>query len=95
MADDGELAEAAAAAAPAGAPWAGLLQVGMALLEQMAGASRGGAPAGQATAGGLSRSLVTRDERTGETYLKVPVPKPEVLDQALRAVGALLESLRQ
>jgi hypothetical protein len=38
---------------------------------------------------------MARDERTGETYLKVPVPKPEVLDQALRAVGALLESLRK
>jgi hypothetical protein len=38
---------------------------------------------------------VTRDERTGETFLKLPVPKPEVLEQALKAVGSLLESLRK
>jgi hypothetical protein len=36
-----------------------------------------------------------RDERSGETYLKVPMPQPEVLEQALRAVGTLLESLRR
>jgi hypothetical protein len=35
---------------------------------------------------------VTRDERTGETYVKLPVPPPEVLDRALQAFGALLES---
>ena len=91
--EEGELAEAGAAA-PAD-PWSGLLQVGMALLQQMAGASRSPGATGQPAAGGLGRSLVMRDERTGETYLKVPVPKPEVLDQALKAVGALLESLRQ
>jgi hypothetical protein len=93
-AEECELVEAETTA-PAADPWSGLLQVGMALLQQMAGASRGGGAAGQPTAGGLGRSLVMRDEQTGETYLKVPVPKPEVLDQALKAVGALLESLRQ
>jgi hypothetical protein len=36
-----------------------------------------------------------RDDRTGETYLKLPVPKPEVLEQALQAVEALLQSLRK
>jgi hypothetical protein len=43
----------------------------------------------------LIQSLVQRDEQTGETYLKLPVPSPEVLDQALKAVGTLLESLRK
>jgi hypothetical protein len=38
---------------------------------------------------------VVHDERTGERYLKLPVPPPDVLDQALRAVGTLLESLRR
>jgi hypothetical protein len=38
---------------------------------------------------------VVRDERTGETYLKVPVPSSEALEQALKAVGTLLESLRR
>ena len=36
-----------------------------------------------------------RDEKTGETYLKLPVPTTEILDKALRAVGSLLESLRK
>ena len=74
----------AVAAAPAD-PWTGLLQAGMALLQQFA--------AKPAAGGGLS-SLVRRDERTGETYLKMPAPKPEVLDQALQAVQALLQGLR-
>ena len=37
----------------------------------------------------------SRDEHTGETYLKLPVPSSEVLDQALRAVAGLLEGLRK
>ena len=57
----------------------------MALLQQFA--------AKPAAGGGLA-SLVNRDERTGETYLKVPVAKPEVLDQALKAFETLLQSLR-
>ena len=60
----------------------------MALLQQFAGAARPGAAAGPAS------SLVQRDERTGEAYLKVPMPKPEVLDQALQAIQTLLRSLR-
>jgi superfamily II DNA or RNA helicase len=90
----GDAEEAAATGpTPAADPWAGLLQVGMALLQQMTSGGNGKG-AGSALAGGAA-SLVTRDERTGETYLKLPVPKPEVLDQALRAIGTLLESLRK
>ncbi len=74
-----------------GDPWSGLLQVGMALLQQLAGASGNGTGNGQGTKAG---SAVVRDERTGETYLKVPLPQPEVLEGVLKSVGALLESLR-
>jgi hypothetical protein len=84
-------APAAAAPTPAADPWAGLLQSGMALLQQLAGAARPGANG----AGGPGLSLVRRDEQTGETYLRLPMPRPEVLDQALQAFGALLESLRR
>jgi superfamily II DNA or RNA helicase len=80
-------------------PWSGLLQAGMALLQQLAGGSRGNAAPAGAPAGGVAaasvQSLVTRDERTGETYVKLPVPPPEVLDRALDAFGALLQSLRR
>ena len=74
-------------------PWAGLLQVGVALLQQLSGPRDGGA-SGQAAAP-TAKSLVVHDERTGERYVKLPVPPPEVLDQALRAAGALLEGLRR
>lgn len=84
--------------APANDVWTGLLQAGMGLLQQLSTAS-GGRSAGRSESskplGGPMASLVKRDAQTGETYLKLPVPSPEVLDQALRAVGALLESLRK
>src|SRR5262245_30888755 len=82
-----------AAAGPAADPWSGLLQAGMALLQQLSGAV-----GNRSTASSPSQplaSLMQRDERTGETFLKVPMPRPEVLNQALKAVGALLESLRK
>jgi superfamily II DNA or RNA helicase len=87
-----------AAALPAADPWAGLLQNGLALLEQFTAAVRPGAAAGQgngAAAKVPGLSLVTRDERTGETYLKLPMPSPEVLDKALQAFGMLLQGLRK
>lgn len=68
-------------------PWTGLLQAGMSLLQQGAGTPRGGAAAGAA-------SFVRRDDKTGESYLHLPVPKPEVLDQAVKAFAALLEGWR-
>jgi superfamily II DNA or RNA helicase len=83
-------ARATPAPSPVADPLAGLLQSGVALLQQLAGAARPGAD-GQTRAG---LSLVRQDEQTGETYLRLPMPKPEMLDQALQAFGALLESLR-
>jgi superfamily II DNA or RNA helicase len=77
-------------------PWSGLLQMGMALLQQLAGAagnrSAKGPNGGASPPGGSP--LVVRDERTGTSYVKVPLPKPDVLENALKAVGALLEGLR-
>jgi superfamily II DNA/RNA helicase len=96
-ADDDAVA-VGSAATPAADPWSGLLQAGMALLQQVASAARNGTSAGRAAEARPSsvvQSLVQRDERTGESYLKLPVPSPEVLDQALQAVGTLLESLRK
>jgi superfamily II DNA or RNA helicase len=94
---DDEAVAAGIALVPAADPWSGLLQTGMALLQQVASAARVGASgrtAADSLSGSLVQSLLQRDERTGETYLKLPMPKPEVLDEALRAVGTLLESLR-
>ena len=70
-------------------PIANLLQTGIAFLQELATVARPGSPSMR----GLS--FVSRDERTGETYLKVPIPKPEVLDKAPEAISALLESFRR
>jgi superfamily II DNA or RNA helicase len=79
---------------PASDPWSGLFQTGLALLQQLTTPSdpREADPTGN---GPVPRSLVQRDEQTGETYLKLPVPPPEILNQALQAFGALLQSLRK
>jgi hypothetical protein len=82
-----------AASAPSDDPLAGLLQTGLVLLEQLAQAvTRPQADPGGATPG---LTLVQRDQRTGQSYLKIPVPSPEVLDRALSAIGALLERYRK
>jgi superfamily II DNA or RNA helicase len=73
---------------PPASPWAGLLQVGAALLQQFAAGSQ--APSGNGTA-----SMVRRDEQTGEPYIRLPVPPPEVLNQALGALQALLQSMQR
>ena len=77
--------ETAVRTAPASDAWSGLLQAGMALARQLADASKA-----QPSADGLVR----RDERTGETYLRLPVPSPEVVQQALQVVGAFLQSFQ-
>ncbi|HEV3204089.1 MAG TPA: DEAD/DEAH box helicase, partial [Gemmataceae bacterium] len=79
-------------------PWAGLFQVGMALVQQLTGnapptSDEKNPPSLQTEK--LVQSLLAKDHRTGETYLKLPVPAPEVLDQALRALSEVLENLRR
>jgi hypothetical protein len=66
----------------------------MALLQQLAVAGSGGSPPPSGN-GPAPRSLVHRDEKTGETYLKLPVPSPEVVNQALQAFGELLKNFQK
>jgi superfamily II DNA or RNA helicase len=89
---DSEPETALTAALAATDPWSSLLQTGMALLQQFATAAR---PAGGRAKAIASGPQVERDPKTGAAYFKVPVPPPEILDQALKAVGALLEGLRR
>jgi superfamily II DNA or RNA helicase len=81
-----------------GNPWAGLLQMGLNILEQLAAQQGQSSQAGNSQARGQSRatglSIVHRDERTGESYMKLPVPSREVLEQALGAIGAILEKFK-
>ncbi|MBI1913642.1 MAG: DEAD/DEAH box helicase [Planctomycetes bacterium] len=86
--------------APATDPWSGLLQAGMALLQQVVGASKGASSPEKTKPDGKTRapaapSLLARDEKTGETFLKLPVPPPDMLEQLIRGVGSLLEGLRK
>ena len=82
----------AAASSPSatGDLWSALLTTGLSVLEQLAVTSRATPATGTS---GLS--FVRRDERTGESYLRFPVPSHEVLDRALGAVAALLEGYRK
>jgi len=75
-------------------PWSGFLETGLSLLQQLAATSRPSDPRASAAAS-PGVSLVHRDERTGESYLKLPMPKPEVLDQMFTALGAVLERFRK
>ena len=76
-------------------PWAGLLQQGAALLQHLAAATSGVGGRGAAAASGNGQSFIGRDASTGESYLRIPMPAPEVLDQALRTLSTLLDSLRR
>jgi len=85
---------ASAALAAGGDPWAGLLQTGLAVLEQLAAAARPDSASAK-HAGSSVGSLISRDQRSGQSYLQIPVPSPEVLDRALGAFGALLDRFRR
>ena len=95
---DGDGEQRATAAQPAGGqpadPWAGLLQTGLAVLEQLASSVRP-TPTQPKDAAAPGLSFVARDDRTGENYLRIPMPTPEVLDRALGAIGALLERFKR
>ena len=77
-------------AAPAD-PWSGLLQTGLSVLQQLA-AGKSSSASGKES-GGLN--IVHRDPQTGETYLKIPAPSPEVVDRILGAVSSFFEQLRK
>jgi hypothetical protein len=71
-------------------PWTGLLQAGLELLGRLA------APADSSERTGRAPLPFERerDERTGQTYLKIRMPEPAVVDRVADALQALLASLR-
>ncbi len=71
-------------------PWSGLLQAGMSLLQHLAVPN-----ANPGTPAGIAMPRMQRDEQTGESYFRLPAPKPEVLEQALSAIAKLLEGFRK
>ena len=69
--------------------WAAVVQTGVALLEQLAAASHAARDSG---AEGLR--FVHRDPQTGEDYVRIPVPSPEVLDHVLQTIVPLVDRFR-
>jgi hypothetical protein len=89
-AGDGEAPAATAAATGAVDPWTGLLQAGLELLGRLATTADGSGHPGRASLP-FARE---RDERTGQTYLKIRLPEPAVVDRVADALQVLLASLR-
>ena len=63
-------------------PWASLAQTGLAFLQNLAAVSQ--------TSNGKANPMIARDEKTGEPYVKLPMPSPEVMQQLMTALSALL-----
>ncbi len=93
-----EKARAAATGAPApAAVWTDLAAAGVAFLEKLgaviqnshASSARSGDQKQAPSLPSLPDSLVSRDERTGEPCLKLPLPKPEVLKSLADLLGNL------
>ncbi len=85
------LATAARAMAPGGAdPLAGLLQNGLALLQQLVGGADDTPAEGPARPG----ARMTRDKQTGRRQLTINLPDDDIVDQALSGLKTLLERLR-
>ena len=77
-----------------------LLQSGQALLEQVAGTLQAALAGNQVGAartngrGGPGALAAIRDPKTGEPYLQIRLPPPEVLTRAVDGIRAFLQGLR-
>jgi hypothetical protein len=89
---DGDGAVASAARPPTTDPLGDLLRTGLDLLGQFATAAGTGKAANGATPSRLFERI--RDERSGQSYVKIRMPEPEVVDRVAQALQALLDSLR-
>ncbi len=70
-----------------------LLQQGLNIMQQLATASQPSTD--DDTTRVYAKGIrIDRDEYTGQPFLRLPVPDPEVLGNAWQAIGKLLESLR-
>lgn len=87
---DDEAIAAAAAPRPITDPFSGLLRTGLELLTQLASGT-GTDKADTVPAPVFER---IREERTGQSYLKIRMPQPEVMDRVVGALQALLDGLR-
>jgi SNF2 family DNA or RNA helicase len=78
-------------------PLASLLNTGLSLLQQFANAAQpqGGSGGGSSATNRPQGIRIDRDTQTGQSFLRMQLPEPEVLNGVLTAVSKLLESLRR
>jgi len=85
-------APAAEPAKPSAPPqeqlWSDVVTAGMSLLEKLGQALGTGQPQ-QPSGGGLPGAIVTRDEQTGQPFLKLPLPEPETMQKIMELFGTL------
>ena len=72
-------------------PWSGLLRTGLDLLSQFA-VAQGTIPGDGRVASPVFERV--RDDRSGQSYLKIKMPEPEVVDRVVGALQALLANLK-
>jgi superfamily II DNA or RNA helicase len=90
---DSEAVVASTPLHPVADPLSSLLRTGLDLLTQFAAAAGTGQTVGSATPSRLFERF--RDDRSGQSYLKIRMPEPEVVDRVAGALQALLESFRR
>ncbi len=93
-AEAAEVAEPFEAVRPPAPPqeqlWADVVTAGMSLLDKFGQALATGKPGRQPDAGpGLPSEMVTRDEQTGQPFLKLPLPEPETMQKVVELFAAL------
>jgi hypothetical protein len=74
-------------------PWSGLVKIGLEFLQRVTAGGHALADGRSIASAGLS--LIHRDPQTGESYLRIPAPKPEVLQQVFGAIGMLMEQFKK
>jgi len=79
-----------AAPSPAPSPFQPLIEAGAAFLRQLGDTLAGGRERGASPAA----SLIETDQRTGRSYLRIPVPDPKLIQTAVSALAPLAEFLK-
>ncbi len=73
-----------------------LVQAGVQFLESLAGLlGNSGKPEGNGKTANPLASLVTKDAKTGQPVLQIPMPSPEVLQRGAAALQSILHGLSQ
>jgi len=84
-----EDARAAKVASPQQQAWADLISTGLSFLDKLGQALQTGKAAPTQPSAPAIPSLIERDSATGQPYLRLPIPKPEVLQKVVDLLSAL------